>query len=432
MKNWMFIFADIGGLVVSLFVMKSFFIMFGEKRFDSKWLNFLADFLFIGISTILNVFKFNQIVFAVLFYLVLLAYTFIYVIKPFRRFYSSLVCYILFIVGEMLMGLLISAISKMTVEEIIQNIVYYSLNSIATKLILYAIIKPISSYVVCKSNSIPKLAMVAFIFLPVTTVSILYFLSVYFYKNNSSNVQIICFILSLLLIISNMVVFFIFYYVSKQKDKEKYIETKTKQLEYERQYYSDLHEKQTVSDKVTHDLKNKFFAINSLLKDNPARAEEEMAEILATFEEVSLLKITGNSGIDALLNHKFTIAKANNIKTKVLCCIGSIQNIDIVDLCVIIGNLLDNSIEACLKVDEVEKRFISVNLKQELQFLKITIANSYTKENNVGKTSKKDTLHHGFGKDNVKEIVDKYNGYYTVTEEENQYVVIVGVEDKNN
>ena len=76
MKNWMFIFADIGGLVVSLFVMKSFFIMFGEKRFDSKWLNFLADFLFIGISTILNVFKFNQIVFAVLFYLVLLAYTF--------------------------------------------------------------------------------------------------------------------------------------------------------------------------------------------------------------------------------------------------------------------------------------------------------------------------------------------------------------------
>ena len=161
-----------------------------------------------------------------------------------------------------------------------------------------------------------------------------------------------------------MVVFFILDYVSKQKDKEKYIETKTKQLEYERQYYSDLYEKQTVSDKVTHDLKNKFFAINSLLKDNPARAEEEMAEILATFEEVSLLKITGNSGIDALLNHKFTIAKANNIKTKVLCCIGSIQNIDIVDLCVIIGNLLDNSIEACLKVDEVEKRFISVNLKQ--------------------------------------------------------------------
>ncbi len=334
------------------------------------------------------------------------------------------------IVGEVLMGLLVSSITKMSVEESLMNIGHYILNAIVSKLFIYIIIKIISSYVVCKTNSIPKIAMIAFIILPATTFLMLYFTSEYTYKNNEQIVQIISFVLSLMLILSNIVVFFILDYVAKQKDVEKIIESKAQQLDYERQYYSDLYEKQVITDKVTHDIKNKFFAINVLFKQDPKEAEKELDNLFKIFNDVSMMKITGETGIDALLNNKFALANENNIKTDVECIIGEIKNIDTIDLCVILGNLLDNSIEACMKIENIEERFIKINIKQDLQTLQIKIINSNKLTKNIERTTKKDKAHHGFGIENIKEIICKYNGYYVVDKTESTYTTLVGVIDK--
>ncbi len=432
MKNWMFILADIIGLFVSLLILKSFFAMFGEKRRFKYRIDILADFLFLGLSLIINIYKINQIFFAILFYLIVFAYSWLYIIKPLKRIYSSILGYVILIISEIMMGLLLSSVTNMTVEQSLQNIVYYILISVVSKLIVYVIIKTISSFVICKTNSMPKMALVAFIVLPTTTVIVLYFMSEYVFTNTNHKIQIICFILSFLLIFSNIVVFFILDYVSKQKDREKSIETKAKQLEYERQYYSDLYDKQVITDKITHDLKNKFYAFKTLLKEDPIKAETAIEDITAQFNDVSMMKITGNIGIDSLLNHKLSIAKTNGIKVDIECIIGEIKYIDLIDLCVILGNLLDNSIEACLKIENQIDRLIKINIKQEMKFLQITITNTYIKEKIKSKTTKKDVMHHGFGLQNVKELINKYNGYYTVVEENNTYTTIVGVEDRND
>lgn len=432
MKNWMFILADIGGLFVIILILKSFFAMFGEKRWNKIWLGILFDIIFIGLGVIINIYKVNQIVFAILFYLIIFAFSWLYRIKLFKRAYSTILIYVIIIISEMLMGLLLSSITRMTVEQSLKNIVYYVIVSVVSKLVIFVIIKLISSYVICKTNSIPKMAMLAFIILPITTFSILYFISEYVYSSDNNTIQIISFVLSLLLIVSNIVVFFILDYVSKQKDREKSIETKAKQLEYERQYYSDLYDKQVITDKITHDLKNKFYAFKTLLKEDPIKAETAIEDITAQFNDVSMMKITGNIGIDSLLNHKLSIAKTNGIKVDIECIIGEIKYIDLIDLCVILGNLLDNSIEACLKIENQIDRLIKINIKQEMKFLQITITNTYIKEKIKSKTTKKDVMHHGFGLQNVKELINKYNGYYTVVEENNTYTTIVGVEDRND
>lgn len=432
MKNWMFICADIAGLITIILIFKVFFIMFGEKRWNKYWCNIVFDILFISLGAIINIFKSNQILYAITIFLLYFVYSFMYKMRPFTRLYSTLLCYIICIISEMAMGLLISTITGLTVKESLLNMGYYVLNSIVSKLILYVFIKIISYYIVCKTKYMPKIAMLAFIFLPTTSFAILYFLSEYVYNNNSSRIQLITFILSVLLIISNIVVFFILDYIAKQKDKEKNIETKAKLLEYERQYYNDLYEKQVISDKITHDIKNMFFAFKEVLKDDPIKATEELEEISTKIRDVSMMKITGNVGIDSLLNHKFAVAKNNNINIDIQCMISLIYNIDIVDLCVIIGNLLDNSIEACLKIEKNVDRFIKIIIKQEMNFLRIQISNSFIEDLYNNRTSKKDKEHHGFGLQNVKELIDKYNGYFTILKEENVYTTIVGIKESND
>lgn len=432
MKEWTFILADIVGLFIVILILKTFFSMFGEKRWNKIWIEIIADSVFLGLGTVINVYKINQIVFAVFFYLLMLSYSFLYKIKPLRRIYSSILSYIILIVSEMLMGLLLSSITKMTVEQSLKNIVYYINVSIVSKLAMYIIIRLISSYVVCKTKYIPKIAMLTFLILPITTFVILYFMSEFIYNSDDRTSQTISFVLSLLLIFSNIVVFFMLDFVAKQKDKEMQVATKTQQLECEKQYYNELYNKQVINDKQTHDIKNKIFAIKHLLKEDPIKAEKELENLTNAFNSVAVMKITGVSGIDALLNNKLANAKSNGIKTEIECIIGKIENIDIIDLCVVLGNLIDNSIEACLKIQNIEDRFIKISIKQEKNVLQLKIINSQIKQQFAGQTSKKDKIHHGFGMQNVKEIIDKYNGYYVIDENATTYIVVVGMGNKND
>ena len=78
------------------------------------------------------------------------------------------------------------------------------------------------------------------------------------------------------------------------------------------------------------------------------------------------------------------------------------------DLCVLIGNLLDNAIEATIKAEIKE---ISFNLTQKNNYIVLRMKNT-TKNSDVkiGKSTKSDGEHHGIGLNSINDIVDKYDG----------------------
>lgn len=81
--------------------------------------------------------------------------------------------------------------------------------------------------------------------------------------------------------------------------------------------------------------------------------------------------------------------------------------IEPVDICMIFGNALDNAIEACAKT-EVKK--ISVSAIYDKNSLTCKITNTAPDEKTDGfKTTKKDSLNHGFGIENIKTALKKYN-----------------------
>ncbi|WMJ85528.1 sensor histidine kinase [Anaerocolumna sp. MB42-C2] len=123
---------------------------------------------------------------------------------------------------------------------------------------------------------------------------------------------------------------------------------------------------------------------------------------------------TGNVMIDAILNSKISLAVSRKINVNTKATVPGDINISEVDLCVIIGNLLDNAMEACLKQPNETERFIRVYIGILKEQLYISVTNSVGGEiKKSGKTyiSTKDSASHGFGLMRTDKIADKYSGY---------------------
>jgi sensor histidine kinase regulating citrate/malate metabolism len=136
----------------------------------------------------------------------------------------------------------------------------------------------------------------------------------------------------------------------------------------------------------------------------------------------TLLK-SGNVMVDAILNSKLSLAKSQNIDINAKAVVPKNISIAEIDLCVIVGNLLDNAIEACLRIAEEDKRFIRVYMDMKRKDLYISVTNAST-----GKAQKRDGRYmsgkgdnHGFGLMRVDKIVDKYNGYIKRNDEDGAF-----------
>lgn len=129
---------------------------------------------------------------------------------------------------------------------------------------------------------------------------------------------------------------------------------------------------------------------------------------------------TGYLPVDALVSNTLELAKANSIDFKSDIKIEKERiKIERYDLCVALGNLLDNAVEAARKVVNPDDRFISVSIVTSENALVINIENSGGKRTDF-KSDKKDTLLHGCGLGNVRAIAEKYSGVFTVDQNESR------------
>ena len=123
---------------------------------------------------------------------------------------------------------------------------------------------------------------------------------------------------------------------------------------------------------------------------------------------------TGNVRIDALLNSKLSLAQARGIPVEAKAIVPHSLPLSEVDLGIIVGNLMDNAMEACLKIEEQEKRFLRVYIDVLKGQLYIYVMNSVgEKPQKKGRLylTTKDSRNHGFGLMRMDRVVAKYHGY---------------------
>lgn len=190
--------------------------------------------------------------------------------------------------------------------------------------------------------------------------------------------------------------------------------------------------------KLRHDMKNHLVAIRQYIGErDTAKADEYIRSLLSDVSSYRIHYQTGNRVLDALLSTKLASAESKHITSTVLVDFSTVRFISDPDICTIFGNALDNAIEACSEITSAEDRFIGIRSAITAGQLVIVISNSSLprsrSSDSLYRTSKKDSLNHGFGLGNIEHAVNRYNGSVKADYEDGiftLYITIPVEEDK--
>ena len=161
-----------------------------------------------------------------------------------------------------------------------------------------------------------------------------------------------------------------------------------------------------------------------VMKIHAANGEyEEIVKYLDMLDEdltnIETLIKTGNQMADAILNSKLSIAAEKQINVKAEARIPVALTISELDLCIVIGNLLDNAMDACMELP-AEERLIRIYMEMKGNYLYLALTNtaSGAKKRNFRSTK---GAGHGLGLARVDAVIKKYGGYITRASEDNAF-----------
>lgn len=162
-----------------------------------------------------------------------------------------------------------------------------------------------------------------------------------------------------------------------------------------------------------HDYHNHMQSVKAYLAmDSLDEAKAYLDRLEQDLDDIDLLFHTGNINADAILNSKISLAVKRGIQVDYKATVPKELAVSDIDLCVVIGNLIDNAVEACEKVDP-EHQFIRlyIGILRRQLYVSVTNATSEVvrKLDEEYITTKRGD--HGHGLKRINNIVNKYDGY---------------------
>lgn len=179
---------------------------------------------------------------------------------------------------------------------------------------------------------------------------------------------------------------------------------------------------------LRHDTRNHLISLRHLISSQNYNAAIEYLNALSSEYTVAQPRIkTGNLILDGILVQKMDIAEKNSVAFSVSADFSPLSPMNNSDICILFGNLLDNALEACLKV---APEFRSINIRGRLmgECVIYTIENSCTElvlfSGDLPRTTKHEKNDHGIGLISVSRIIKKYNGTIAFSGGEKRFSVI--------
>lgn len=224
---------------------------------------------------------------------------------------------------------------------------------------------------------------------------------------------LICAILGI--VVMNVITFYFLKRISKETELKQEIELLQHDIFYQQENIRNILQEQEKVRRLKHDMKRVIMGIQLLAnKEDSESIASYCANYVGEIGSENNIVYTGISTIDNLLIYKLTIAENHGIHVKVEASNINLEHISDIHMCIILGNLLDNAIEALEKVKQ-KKKLLHIIIEQEPDsyiniFIKNTVQEVMTDTNPQLVTTKPDKEMHGFGIRNVKEIVKQYEG----------------------
>lgn len=172
-----------------------------------------------------------------------------------------------------------------------------------------------------------------------------------------------------------------------------------------------------------HDLKHQIAVLRS--EEDPNKREEFLNRMEEEIRQYEAQNKTGNKVLDTVLTTKSLYCAKHGITFTCVADGTLLDFMDVMDICSIFGNALDNAIECELKIPEKEKRLIHVTVSKQKQFLILRFEN-YCEETlqyqeGTPVTTKKEKEFHGYGLKSIQYTVNKYDGAVSMNLEDNWF-----------
>ncbi len=227
----------------------------------------------------------------------------------------------------------------------------------------------------------------------------------------SSQMIILCMCIIFTIITMNYIIFLMiekYTAVEEHRHEEEMLQT---EFEYRNEYYRDMEQYQEQIHDIRHDMKNRLAGLLDAAEHGESvLLQEKLQEILGDIQLAEDIIYSANPVLNSILKVKGAKAKEKGIRFEVHALIPQRISIEIGDMGILFGNLLDNAIEACCKAEQ-DRRFITAEVKYQEGKLLVKIVNSkQTEENPDMETTKTNKWKHGRGLRSVRRVAEKYGG----------------------
>lgn len=172
-----------------------------------------------------------------------------------------------------------------------------------------------------------------------------------------------------------------------------------------------------------HDLKHQIRALRDV-GDNESK-EAYLKELERSVEIYGAIVKTGNDVLDTILTEKSLLCQAKKIKINCVADGSRLDFVDALDLYAILGNAVDNAMEAVEKFADARMRIIDIAVFVRDQFLVINISNPYTEEltfkNGIPLSTKPENGYHGYGLKSIRHSLERYDGTMYISTRNHTY-----------
>lgn len=308
------------------------------------------------------------------------------------------------------------------------------------------IIQGAATFIVARKQSIATkispLSLVLLILIPLISAAIITLVSSFGASNYGlTGIAELEFFVSIGLVIITFATFALYNYTSRVNAKNLEQQKELQKAELERVYHAEIQMLYQETRTWRHDFRNHVQAITAFFEmKNYEALGNYLDKISQSTERIEMRVNSGNKLLDAIVNTKITLAEENGVRLNADMALQSDLPIDSVDLTTLVGNLLDNAIEASMKVVAREAAgaeasgvaaYVDLSISDRVgNQLLMSVENS-TAEAPVLKDgrflSSKTKGDHGIGMGQIDSVVEKYDGFITRKAEDGVFSTYVRI-----
>ena len=211
------------------------------------------------------------------------------------------------------------------------------------------------------------------------------------------------------------------------------LELAKNQIDMQKEYYTALSGQMNEIREMKHDIRHFIGTMSRLVEGGRFDELKEFLKEYGEKTEIEQLPVfCENVVANSIIGYYYLRAKESGIPFESRCNIGMQTAMSDSDLCIVLGNALENAIEACRQKDNSERRFASVKAGTIKGQWLLKVKNSYNGQLEIrdGRyISSKDGKSHGLGIRNIEKVAETYGGFVKIEHDDMEFTLMVAVSE---